>query len=101
MIGSLLAVLLMSAQPAPAEEPVVEAEAQAGVQADPQPAPPVNGIQVAAEAEAEAEAEAAPAEPEEEVVCRRRLVSATGIGRRNRIVRDCRPASEWESARRR
>jgi hypothetical protein len=98
MIGSLLALLIASAQPAPAEEPVVEvqAEVQTEVQPDVQPETP------AAQAQVEAEAEAtAPAEPEEEVICRRRLVPSARIGQRNRVVRDCRPASEWESARRR
>jgi hypothetical protein len=97
MIGSLLAVLIMSAQPAPAEEPAVEvqAEVQTEVQADaPAEAP-------AAQVQAAAEVEAAPAEPEEEVVCRRRLVPSERIGQRNRVIRDCRPASEWATTRRR
>ncbi|HEX8192372.1 MAG TPA: hypothetical protein VF552_05680 [Allosphingosinicella sp.] len=111
MIASLFAILLASAQPAPAEEPVVtDAEAQTEVQADVQaevqapvePATPVAvETQVAVTAEAEAEAEAAPAAPEEEIVCRRRVIPAERIGQRMRTVRDCRPASEWPSSRRR
>ncbi len=102
MIASLFAILLASAQPAPAEEPVVtdtavEAEVQADVQADVAVQTPPAEVQTTAEAEVEA----APAEPEEEIVCRRRLVPSEGIGRRHRVVRDCRPASEWPSTRRR
>ena len=104
MIASLFALLLASAQPAPAEEPVVtEAEAQTEVQAEVQAETPVAPVAAAAEvtAAAEVEAEAAPAEPEEEVVCRRRVIPAERIGQRMRTVRDCRPASEWAASRRR
>jgi hypothetical protein len=105
MIASMFAMLLASAQPAPAEEPVVtEAEAttevQAEVQADAQPAAPAAEAEVAAAAEAAVEAEA-PAAPQEEVVCRRRVIPAERIGQRMRTVRDCRPASEWPASRRR
>jgi hypothetical protein len=92
MIGSLLALLIVSGQPAPAEDPVVEVQAE--VEADAQPQTPP--------AEVTAEAEVAVAEePAEEVICRRRLIPSERIGQRNRVVRDCRPASEWGSARRR
>jgi hypothetical protein len=109
MIGSLVAILLASAQPAPAEEPVVtdgEAEVQADIQADvaleaPAPAAEVQAT-TAAEAEADADADAtAAAEPEERVVCRRRLLPSERIGQRHRVVRDCRPASEWAASSRR
>jgi hypothetical protein len=96
MIGSLLAMLIVSAQPTPAEEPA--AEVQTEVQADVQAETPAADAAATTEATAEADA---PAAPEEEVVCRRRLIPAEGIGRRNRVVRDCRPRSEWESSRRR
>jgi hypothetical protein len=107
MIGSLFAILLASAQPAPAEEPVVtegEAEVQTEVQADvaleaPAPAAEVQAT-TAVEAEADADATAA-AEPEERVVCRRRLLPSERIGQRHRVVRDCRPASEWAASSRR
>ena len=104
MIASLFAILLASAQPAPAEEPVVT---EAEVQADVAVAAEVPAVEADAAAEADATAsaeaavEAAPAAPEEEVICRRRLVPNEGIGRRHRVVRDCRPASEWPSSRRR
>lgn len=104
MLASLFAILLASAQPAPAEEPVVtdtavEAEVQADVAVE-VPAAEADA-EVQATTTATAEADAPPAEPEEEVVCRRRLVPNEGIGRRHRVVRDCRPASEWAQSRRR
>jgi hypothetical protein len=93
MIASLFAILLASAQPAPAEEPVVtDAEVQTEVQAEAEApvAPP------APEPELQATAAATPVQqPEEEIVCRRRLVPSERIGQRHRVVRDCRPASEW------
>jgi hypothetical protein len=102
MIGSLFAALLMSAQPAPAEEPVVT-EAPVEVQADVQAevvAPEV-AVETPAAVEAEAEAVAeAPAAPAEETICHRRVIPAERIGQRARTVRDCRPASEWRSRRR-
>ncbi|HZF95640.1 MAG TPA: hypothetical protein VEZ20_12305 [Allosphingosinicella sp.] len=107
MIASLFAILLASAQPVPAEEPVVtEAEAQADVEADAgvEVEVPVGAqAPVAAEAQvtATAEAEAAADEPEEETVCRRRVIPAERVGQRHRTVRDCRPASEWTTLRRR
>ena len=100
MSVSLFAVLMLVAQPAsapPLEEPVaVEGEVQAEAQA------PAVEVQAAAEVTAEAQPEAAdpPAAPEEEVVCRRHLRPSDGIGRRFRVVNDCRPRSEWESLRR-
>ena len=99
MIASLFAMLLASAQPAPAEEPVVtdaeaQTEVQADVQAEAQPVAP------AAEATATAEVEE-PAPPQEEVICRRRVIPAERVGQRHRTVRDCRPASEWPASRRR
>ena len=111
MIASLFAVLLASAQPAPAEEPVVtevevQTEAEAEIAAEAPAEPVVAESEVAAEADAEAEAAAetevaaAPAAPEEEIVCRRRLRPSERIGQRHRVVRDCRPASEWETLRR-
>ena len=115
MIASLFAILLACSQPAPAEEPVVtEAEVQAEVQADAAaevavpvaaeaaPVAPVEAEAAAtAEATATAEAEAAAAEPQEEIVCRRRVIPAERVGQRHRTVRDCRPASEWTTLRRR
>jgi hypothetical protein len=104
MIASLFAVLLASAQPAPAEEPVVT-EAEAEVQADAAvevevPVPAEAAVAAEAQVTATAEAEAAPAAPEEETVCRRRVIPAERVGQRHRVVRDCRPASEWPSRRR-
>lgn len=102
MIGSLFAALLLSAQPAPAEEPVVTeapVEVQAEVQAE--VAAPEVAASVAVETTAAAEVEAeAPAVPQEETICRRRVIPAERIGQRARTVRDCRPASEWRSRRR-
>jgi hypothetical protein len=103
MIASLFAMLLASAQPAPTEEPVAtEAEAPTEVQADMQAdvsAEPA--VEAEAQATVTAEAEAAPAAPEEEIVCRRRVIPAERIGQRLRTVRDCRPASEWPATSRR
>lgn len=97
MIGSLLA-LLLAAQPAPAEEPVVtDVEVQADVQAEDET--PV--AEAEADAAVDAQATVAAAPPEEEIVCRRRLSPSERIGQRHRVVRDCRPRSEWESAGRR
>jgi hypothetical protein len=101
MIASLFAILLASAQPAPAEEPVVtEAEAQTEVQAQVAVETPPAQVAVTADAAATTEAEAAPAEPQEEIVCRRRVIPAERVGQRHRTVRDCRPASEWSTRRR-
>jgi len=95
MLASLLSVLLASAQPAPTEEPVVtdvevQAEVDVPAEAPAEPAEPETPT-----ATAEAEVEAAPAEPQEEIICRRHLRPAERIGQRHRVVRDCRPASEW------
>jgi predicted cobalt transporter CbtA len=103
MFVSLLAALILTAQPAPAEAPVeveAEMEAETEVQAEvPAPAPaPAAEPAVAVEAEAEAEAEA---QPPADIVCRRRLRPSNGVGRRYTTVEDCRPRSEWEAARRR
>jgi len=87
MIASLFALFVLAAQPAePAETQV---EAAVGVQAQ----TPV------VDAEAEVEAESATRAPEEEIVCRRRLRPSERVGQRHRVVRDCRPRSEWQSAR--
>lgn len=109
MIVSLFAMLLATAQPAPAEEPVVtDTEVQAEVEAE--VATPVVEADVAAEAQVAApavpaepveEEEVAAAAPQEEVVCRRRVIPSERIGQRMRTVRDCRPASEWQTTRRR
>ena len=117
MTGSLLAALLLIAQPAPeepTEEPVaVEAEAEAEVQVQTPPAPVqppapaappahANGNGAAAEPAVEAEAEAtAAAEPEEPEICRRRLVASERIGQRHRVVTVCRTREEWARGRRR
>ena len=101
MSVSLIAVLMLAAQPGsqpPLEEPVaVEAEVQAEVQA------PAVEVQAAAQAEVPAPVEVAeaPAAPEEEVVCRRRLRASERVGQRFRVTQDCRPRSEWESLSRR
>lgn len=97
MFGSLLAALILTAQPMPAEAPVeVEAEMETQVEVQTQaPAPAVEPV-VAVEAEAEAAAE-----PPADIVCRRRLRPSSGIGRRYTVVEDCRPRAEWESRRRR
>ena len=122
MIGSLLAVLLLSAQPAPEDAPAeaavteaevevqdeaAEAEAEAAEAQAEAAAAQADAAAEAAAAEAEAAAEAAAevetaaAEPEEEVVCRRRLRPSERIGQRHRVVTDCRPRSEWQRSRRR
>ncbi len=90
MIASLFALLVMSAQPAPSE---VQVEAEADVQAQ---TPAGN-----AQADTEADADAAAQEPQEEIVCRRRLRPSERVGQRHRVVRDCRPKSEWENSRNR
>ena len=79
MMLSLLSALTLALQPAPADANAIETE-----------------VEVRAEAEAEANAN-----PDEEVVCRRRLIPSVRIGQRHRVVRDCRPRSEWEDSRRR
>jgi hypothetical protein len=85
MTVSLLAALMLIAQPAPQEAPEeqVSIEAEAQVQAQVAPVP-------AAEAEAVAEEEEAQA-PQREEVCRRRLVPSERVGQRHRVVRICRP----------
>lgn len=102
MISSLVAFVIAAAQPVPADpidtvDPVeVQAEAQVVVEAE----TPVVEAEAEAEADVDANVEAA-AEPEEDIVCRRRLRPAERIGQRHRVVRDCRPRSEWEAMRRR
>lgn len=110
MSVSLLAALILIAQPAPQdapEEPVaVEAEAEAEVQAAPAPAPAAEA-EADAEADAEAEADAvADAEqeaqaPQEEEICRRRLVPSERVGQRHRVVTICRTREEWARGTRR
>lgn len=87
MIASLFALFVLVAQPAEPAETQVEAAAE--VQAE---TPVVN-------AQAAVEAESSTREPEEEIVCRRRLRPSERLGQRHRVVRDCRPRSEWQSAR--
>ena len=89
MIASLFAMLLLSAQPA--DVPGTQVEARADVQAQ-VPTP-------AANVQADAEADTAAQEPEEEIVCRRRLRPSERVGQRHRVVRDCRPRSEWGNGR--
>jgi hypothetical protein len=92
MIVWFVAVLMLAAQPAAPEEPVTTtAEAETEVQTE--------TAEVRTEAQAEAEEEAE--RPQEEVICRRRLRPAERVGQRHRVVRDCRPASEWSAERRR
>jgi hypothetical protein len=129
MIGPMLAALLLAGQPAPDEalyDPdavATEAEVQAEVdaaavaegaaeQAEAAAARAEDAAVIAAEqaevaaeasavqAEEAADAVTAQAEPEEEIVCRRRLRATERVGARYRIVRDCRPRSEWGPSRR-
>jgi hypothetical protein len=105
MTVSLLAALLLIAQPAPeeaTEEPVaVEAEAEMQVEAappeaaPPPPAPPPPARPAPVEAE-----ETAAAEPEEEEICRRRIVPSERIGQRHRTITTCRTREEWARSRR-
>ncbi|HYJ29841.1 MAG TPA: hypothetical protein VEW25_05815 [Allosphingosinicella sp.] len=105
MTVSLLAALLLIAQPAPeqaVEEPVaVEAEAEMQIEAPPPEAapPPAAPAQPAPPAVVEAEATAA-AEPEEPEICRRRIVPSERIGQRHRTITTCRTRAEWERSRR-
>ncbi len=92
MMLSLLAAFAIAGQPAPAE-PVASVAVEAEVEAQ------VETPTADAEAEAETQAVVA-AQPEEDIVCRRRLRPADRIGQRHRVVRDCRPRSDWESSRR-
>jgi len=119
MTVSLLAALLLIAQPAPeeaTEEPVaVEVEAQTDVQVQTPPLPPVppvahppahahgNGGNGAAELQvaAEAEAEETAAPPQEEEICRRRLVPSERIGQRHRVATICKTREEWARGNRR
>ena len=95
MTGSLLAVLILTAQPVE-----IEAEAELGVGAEVEA--PVGEAEADAEAGTRTDRTAtAASEAEEDVVCRRRLRPAERIGQRHRVVEDCRPRSEWENARRR
>ena len=91
MIASLFALLALSAQPAQPSQAQVQAEAEVQVQT-----PAGN-----AQADVEAAADAAAQEPQEEIVCRRRLRPSERVGQRHRVVRDCRPKSEWENSRNR
>lgn len=88
MFESLLSALLLTAQPAhpPAEADAMEAHPAGEHHPAHPPAPP--------------EAEE-PLPPEEETICRRRLVPSERIGQRHRVVRDCRTRAEWDEAARR
>jgi hypothetical protein len=77
MIASVLALVLVATPADPsAENPEVQAEAPA-------------------EARAENQAE----DPQEELVCRRRVIPAERIGERHRTVRTCKTRAEWDEQR--
>ncbi len=102
MSVSLLAALMLIVQPAPQEAPeepvAVEAEAEAEAQTPPAEAQASAAAAAAATpapAAGEAEAEQEAQEPQEEEICRRRLVPSERVGQRHRVVTICRTREEW------
>lgn len=45
------------------------------------------------------EREAQAEDPQEELICRRRLVESGRVGERHRVVRTCKTRAEWEELR--
>ena len=108
MSVSLLAALMLIVQPAPQEAPeepvAVEAEADAEAQTPPaqaQASAVTPAVPTPAAPAVEAEAEQEAQEPQEEEICRRRLVPSERVGQRHRVVTICRTREEWARGRRR
>ena len=103
MIGSMLSALLLLAQPVPPAEPANGADEdyyettgsngvhEADASQDPEtPAEP-----------ADQPAQAVEEEPDEELICRRRLIPSERVGERFRSQRVCKTRDEWEEGSRR